>query len=354
MDFLVNYKNLYERKYPPEVFLSTVLLTGLIAYPLCRIFCKDGQKSLFYTLVLSFGFYSLFVLPSPHRFRIESAHEDVYLQYIQYKETSFDIANYLGPIMIYALRKIFTAFGDEYKDLAKDASGFFLQRVIPEYELRLYSPSAEIPDRKILITNHVHSPFLDAISFFPFCRKGVPMIVLQHDFNRLVTAVSGWGWGAYTIDKDDKTPEGRRKRTGRLARLLQIMRKEKNLTVVIYAQGKVPKSCSETRSPTRFYPGAFYLSLMSGYPIAPLVVDYNGRKLTSSYKRPVDLRRELAGRMIEEEEEDIERFRELNQKLIDEQAERFRRVFEDEYERIKEQEEFIRQTKRGDRCSRRS
>lgn len=341
----MGYKNLYERKYPPEIFLSTTLITGLVVYLLCRGFCGDGRKSLFYALAISLGFYGLLVIPHPHRFRIEGSNEGVYLQYTQTKETSFEAANYFGPIMVYALRKAFTAFGDKYKDLAKDASGFLLQRVVPEYELRLYSPSAEIPDCKILITNHVHSPFLDAISFFPFCRKGAPMIVLQHSFNRLVTAISGWGWGAYTINKDDKTPEGRMKRTADLTRLLQIMRGEKNLTVVIYVQGKVPKTCSETRSPSRFYPGAFYLSLMSGYPIAPLVTDYNGRKLTSSYKRPVDLRRELAGRFIEER--DIEKFRELNRRLIDEQADRFRRVFEDEYERIKKREEFIRQTKQG-------
>lgn len=348
MDFLVRYKNLYEREYPLELFLSSIGIISLIVYPLCRIFCGDNRKSIFYTLAIIFGFYSLFVIPSPHRFRIERTGEEVYLQYLREKDMSLGVLNFLGPILMYTLRKIFVAFGDENKDLVKDASGFFLQRIIPEYELRLYSPSAEIPDRKILITNHVHSPILDAISFFPFCRKGAPMMVLQHNFNQIVTLISGWCWGAYTIDKDDKTPEGKRKLVTDLSRLLEIMRGERNLTVVIYVQGKVPKSCSETRSPTRFYPGAFYLSLMSGYPIASLVADYNGRKLTSSYKQPVDLRRELAGKFVDEP--DMERFRELNQDLIEAQAERFRRVFIEEYERIKSQEEFVRQTKRGDRC----
>jgi 1-acyl-sn-glycerol-3-phosphate acyltransferase len=248
-------------------------------------------------------------------------------------------------MIIYGLRKILFPFADGTKDLAKDITGFALQRLVSQYELRLYSPSARIPDRKILITNHVTSPFLDAMSFFPLCRKGKPMLVLQHIFNKFISLVSSWGWGGYTIDKDDKTPEGKFRTLEKLSGLLEIMKRERDLTVVIYVQGKVPKTTSETRSPERFYPGAFYLSMMSGYPILPLVSDFNGVKFTSSCRQPVYLREELTGKFIDEP--DLGKFRETNRELIEEQAERFRQIFEDEYERIKDREQLIMQTKRG-------
>lgn len=345
MDFLKSYVDLYEKSYLGELLLSTLVTISLLTFPVCRLLGKPLPESLLLSLFAGLMYYSLFLLPHPHIFRIERTEKEVYLHYSQEDAGGNWALKLFGISFPYGIRKLLTFFGDSTKDITKDASGFLLQRMVRQYELRLYSPSARIPDRKILITNHVHKPLLDAISFFPFCRRGMPMIVLQHDFHWIVTVISNWCWGAFTIDKDDKTPEGKRRLLGDLSRLMDQMKRTENLTVVIYAQGKVPKSSSETRSPTKFYPGAFYLSLMTGYPIVPLVSDFDGVKFTSSCRQPVYLREELEGRFIDEP--DLERFREINKEVIDGQTERFRAIFRGEYERIKKREKWICETKRG-------
>lgn len=347
MDFLQEYKVFYKQLYPQRTFAATLTAVGTFLVPFFFLYTRNFRRSIVYSLISAILFYSLFILPPDAIYRIERGRREVYLQYTQPSRITSPPSwlSFGGSAILLCIQKLFTIFGDQTNDLTKDLACLALQQTIGNYEIRLYSPKVKIPSRKIIITNHVPKTFLDAVSFFPFCNKGAPMIVLQHNFNPIVTLISRWCWGGFTVDKEDKTPEGKKNMAERLGKLLQIMKNTQNLTVVIYAQGKVPKSQAELRNPGKFYPGAFYLSLMSGYPIVPLINDFDGIKLTTSYREPIYLQEECRERIVNSS--NIVSFRELNRDLIEEQAERVKRIFEEEYEKNKKRESLIRQTKRG-------
>jgi 1-acyl-sn-glycerol-3-phosphate acyltransferase len=185
---------------------------------------------------------------------------------------------------------------------------------------------------------------MDSLSVFSFVRKDDPIIFLQHNFNKVVTATSKWIWGAYTIDKDDKTYKGKAALEAQLQELVRIMEVTENLTLIVYAQGKVPKTVEETRNPSRFFPGAFYLAMMAGYPVVPLVNDYREGVLVNTCLEPIYLHREYSSRIRHYPL--VRRFRRANKPLIDEIGERFVRLFRDQYEVIERDERAAYKTKR--------
>lgn len=226
--------------------------------------------------------------------------------------------------------------GQGFEEIKRTACHVF-NTCADEVRIRLPSSDIAFPRKQILIVNHTDSPGRDAFSFFPFIPRTSKMIVVQHDFNPLVTFISRKLWGAWTINKDDKSPEGKTMLADEMEKILRVMREEKGeLTVVIYPSGKVPKSCSECRNPGRFYPGAFYLSLLTGYPITTIINDYSPDGIfTTIVKEPVDLVKEYSGKYTSSTT--VREFREENKKLLEDICERFRGMYVREYERLKEQ-----------------
>lgn len=194
---------------------------------------------------------------------------------------------------------------------------------------------AEYPRRQILLNNHTDSPYLDSMAFFPHIPPNSKLIVLQHNFNGLVTAISKILWGAWTIDKDDKTREGKGNMIKELQKLLEVMKTESDLTVVIYPQGRVPKTCQDCRNVGKFYPGAFYLALMSGYQVTPLVNDYSEDGVFRTFAKPsVDVQREYGERIRMYEDIEVFRTDDGNKLVIDELCNRFKKIYNDEYNYI--------------------
>lgn len=218
----------------------------------------------------------------------------------------------------------------------KKMSCHILNSCAEEVRLTVPKPDFQPPKKQIIIVNHTETPGRDAFSFFPFIRKTSKMIVLQHNFNQIVSILSRKLWGAWTIDKDDKSDKGKEKLLREMEKIKNVMLEENDeLTVVIFPAGKVPKTCWECRNPTKFYPGAFYLSLMTGYPITPLINDYSENGVFSTIvKEPVDLVSEYLGRFIDKPT--VKEFREdeTNKGLLEEICERFRNEYLDEYRKL--------------------
>lgn len=191
------------------------------------------------------------------------------------------------------------------------------------------------PRRQIILNNHTDSPYLDSMAFFPHIPPRSKLIVLQHNFNGLVTMISKVLWGAWTIDKDDKSTSGKGNMITELQKLLEVMKSETDLTVVIYPQGKVPKTTQECRDVKRFYPGAFYLALMSGYQVTPLVNDYSESGVFRTFAKPsVDVVGEYGS--LVNMYDDVQTFRNdaRNKLVIDEICNRFKKIYSEEYEYI--------------------
>lgn len=210
-----------------------------------------------------------------------------------------------------------------YADV-KRVSGAILNMSSPRVVLRVYQPEVPRVRRQIIITNHTHTPIRDAFSFFAFSPPDSELIVVQHNFHWFVTAVARRLYGAWTIDKDDKSKTGKRNMVTQLTSLLMHMRSKSDCSVVIYPAGRVPKTPDEEIGP--FYPGAFYLALMSGYLITPLVNRYTQEgEFSTTLHPPIDVLSEYRQRIIPEST--IEKFRISNVDILNEMCERFRKYF---------------------------
>jgi hypothetical protein len=205
-----------------------------------------------------------------------------------------------------------------------------------EYVLPSANFLGRIPRRQIILTNHTIGMFKDAFSMFPLIPEHSRLIVVQHDFNPIITLISPSGWGAWTINKDDKTTRGKNRLLRRLEELLKVMRLERDLTVVMFGTGKVPKTSSQSRNPERIYPGSVYLSLMSGYPITLFLNDVSPIDETyrAIVKEPMYLLKEYQGRVVNFPT--IQEFKDHpgNKEVIEEVCERLRKMSLEEYEGI--------------------
>lgn len=202
--------------------------------------------------------------------------------------------------------------------------------------IQLYSPHPRFPRRQILLNNHTHSPIKDSFSFFPFIPKDSKIIVVQQRFSEFTNYVANKCWGAYIIDKDDKTQTGRDRMNNQIQKLVDIMNRESDLTVVIYPQGRVPKSPEDCREPKTFYPGAFYISLLTGYWVTPMITDCsNNGTFTTIVKEPIDLLTEYRER-VDFSSRLVREFREIpgNRELLNEICERFKNLYKSEYDII--------------------
>jgi hypothetical protein len=208
--------------------------------------------------------------------------------------------------------------------------------------IRLFSPHPRFPRRQIIITNHTSSAIRDSFAFFPLIPMRSKIVVVQHNFNGFISYISKNFWGAWTIDKDDKTPSGKKRLNDELQKIVEYMKSEEDLTVVIYPQGRVPKSTEDCRTVSKMYPGAFYMSLMTRYPITTLINDYSRDGVFSMVvKEPVDIYQEYKSRM--NDLPDVGSFRSdvRNKELLDEICERFRNVYQEEYEFITKTETWM-------------
>lgn len=341
MDFLQDYVHHYRDVIPKSLSGRLFLAVGLFYLPLTWFLTRDVLKSLFVTMMI-YLFHCTFLDPPSREYDILRRGESVTLR-LHGKQLRFHFLFYILVYFIPGLVLKIVGGEDRPKYHAKLFSDVLLNSMCEQRRIKVYSPRLRIPRRKIIITNHVHRPILDSLSLFPFSGREDPILILQHNFNYVITILGEWIWGAYTIDKDDKTPTGKKTLEKRLQSLVDIMKRETNLTVVVYTQGKVPKTNEETRKPSHFYPGAFYLSLMTGYPVMPLVNDYNGRVLTNSCLEPVDL--------LTREKDNIRfsdsvgEFREWNKTLLEELAEEFLVKFREEYREIALDEMGVNETK---------
>jgi len=217
----------------------------------------------------------------------------------------------------------------------KNLGSHLMTECCSELRFRVYSPHPIFPRRQIVITNHTHSPVRDSFSFFPLIPPGSKILVVQHEFNKIVSMVSKRGWGAWTINKDDKTPEGKTKLNRQLQEMIDYMNREPDLTVVIYPQGRVPRTVEECRQTKTFYPGAFYMSLMTRYPVTTLINDYSQEGVFSlNVKKPVDVYEEYKHRIVDLPEVGAFRTHPQNKEVLDEICERFRNLYQAEYDWI--------------------
>lgn len=205
-----------------------------------------------------------------------------------------------------------------------------------EYRLPHKGFLGALPRRQIILTNHTPGPFRDAFSIFPLIPESSRLIILQHNFNSLVALVCRKAWGAWTIDKDDKTRTGKRRLHSELEKLLTVMKRETDLTVVVFGTGKVPKTVKECRHPERIYPGAVYLSLVSGYMVTPLINDISHPDdvFRAIVREPIDLQSEYRERLTPLPT--IGEFRDHpgNKTVIEEACGRLRDMYVEEYDRI--------------------
>jgi hypothetical protein len=222
----------------------------------------------------------------------------------------------------------------------KDLGNKTLMECSSRLLFRLYTPDPIFPRRQIIITNHTHTPLRDSFSFFSLIPPRSKLLVVQHNFNKIITLLSKKAWGAWTIDKDDKTPAGKQKLNRELQKIIDYMKRETDLTVVIYPQGRVPKSSSDCRVVRTMYPGAFYMSLMTQYPITPLINDFSEKGVfTLSVKPPLDLYGEYSSRVRHHSQVGVFRSDPDNKKVLDEICERFRSMYQEEYDRITKTEQ---------------
>lgn len=252
------------------------------------------------------------------------------------RETGFPKLLLPRYIMSVVYRIIFPS-EKTYEDVRR-VSGSILNMSSPEVVLRVYQPEIPRVRRQIIITNHTHTPIRDAICFFAFPPKTSEIILVQHNFHWVVTAVSKRLYGAWTIDKDDKSGTGKKNMVTQLTKLLMYMRSKRDLTVIVYPAGKVPKHPDEEVG--RFYPGAFYLALMSGYSITPLVNRYTKTGTFSSTLHPsVDVCSEYGQRVVPEKT--IEGFRTSNVNILNEICERFRSYFLPQGHQIEKPDQIV-------------
>jgi 1-acyl-sn-glycerol-3-phosphate acyltransferase len=217
----------------------------------------------------------------------------------------------------------------------KEVSSKVLRECSSRLVFNLYSPTPHFPRRQIIVTNHTHTPFRDSFSFFPLIPPRSKIVIVQHNFNKVIALVSKKAWGGWTIDKDDKTPAGKAKLNQELQKIVEYMKPETDLTVVIYPQGRVPKNPKDCRAVGTMYPGAFYMSLMTQYPITPLINDLSDQGVfTLSVKPPIDLYKEYHARIRESPHVGEFRSDPTNKKVLDEICERFRSIYQTEYDMI--------------------
>lgn len=231
--------------------------------------------------------------------------------------------------------RLLGTYNDPYYHEIKEIAGYVFHSCSPLVKIRLYSPLPTFPRKQILISNHTCSTIRDALSSFSFIPSTSKIVFVQHNFNKIVTLVAKKSWGAWTIDKDDKTPTGKYKLNRELQKIVDYMKTENDLTVVIYPQGRVPRTSSDCRNVSVFYPGAFYMSLMTGYFITPLVNDFSDSNVfTLCLKTPVDLCSEYRGQFINYS--DVGKFRDdpQNKELLNTICERFRNLYQAEYDWI--------------------
>lgn len=235
------------------------------------------------------------------------------------------------------IHRIIFPVNKSYEDV-KRVAGAILNMSSPEVVLRVYQPKPVFPRRQIIISNHIHTPIRDAFSFFPFIPKNSDFIIVQHNFHWFISSVARKLYGAWTIDKDDKSKVGKHNMVTQLTKLLMYMRSREDCTVVIYPAGKVPKSPDEEIG--QFYPGAFYLALMSGYFITPLVNRYTKQgTFSTSLHRPVDICSEYSQKIVHEKT--IEKFRISNGDILNEICERFRRYFLHEQDHVESLDKIV-------------
>jgi hypothetical protein len=316
MKFLEAYLKEYGDTYHKWEIERAGFLWFSIAFGISYLISKRVVLSLF----LGFVFVWLITQESP---RMSISKDGCTLRIVN-PTTDKGFPKMLLPryVMSVVYRLIFP--GEKTYDDVKRVSCSILNMSSPEVVLRVPSPILSRTRRQIIITNHVHTPIRDAFSFFAFIPPSSELIVVQHNFHWFVTMVSKRLYGAWTIDKDDKSASGKKNMVNGLTKLLMYMRTRNDCTVVMYPAGKVPKTADETIG--KFYPGAFYLALMSGYFITPLVNRYTKEGVFSSTLYPsVDVCSEYDSRI--EPKDKIEDFRISNSDVLNEMCDRFRNFF---------------------------
>lgn len=231
---------------------------------------------------------------------------------------------------------------DPYFKTSKKLSCTTINQCSHRLCMRMFSPHPRFPRRQIIITNHTSSAIRDSFAFFPLIPMTSKIVVVQHNFNGFISYISKNFWGAWTIDKDDKTPEGKKKLNNELQKIVEYMKTEDDLTVVIYPQGRVPKTTEDCRKVNKMYPGAFYMSLMTRYPITTLVNDYSrGGVFSMIVKEPVHLYDEYKSHVNNYNE--VESFRNdpTNKEVLDEICDRFKNIYQEEYDLITKTESWM-------------
>jgi len=233
------------------------------------------------------------------------------------------------------LKRMFGFNSDPRYPEVKRVSVDVFNRMSAHIKIKVFSPDVRFPRRQIIITNHTNSAARDSFAAWTLIPKDSKPLFIQHNFNSLVAGVSRKMWNGWTIDKDDKTPQGKKKLNDELQKIVDYMKRHQDLSVVIYPQGRVPKSTTDCRSVKKMYPGAFYLSLMTGYAITPLINDYSEDGVfTMIVKPPLDLLSEYGSRIVPHDDVGVFRSTPANKVVLDEICDRFITVYQSEYDLI--------------------
>ena len=353
------FQKVYPRRYVSEIGFRAVVIMTIFFGLLFFKFIPPGQfpKYMVYITLASCFIYGNFMhFPSNNTMTIKTSKSEKNFG----GKTTLVIKNHdlrgkkgvsYSLFANVAAQSIFMNFNpivDPHFKITKNFGCYYFNSCAEQVHLTLPNGGdllGRTPKRTIIITNHTITASRDAFAFFPLIPLDRKMIVIQHNFNGIVTSISRKTWGAWTVDKDDKSREGKAKLLDDMENILVYMRKNPELTVVIYPGGVVPKTVQDSRSIKKFYPGAFYLSLLSGYSIIPLINDYspNSNIFRTSVKEPVNLVEEYKGRFIKFDT--IKEFREneTNKNLLEEICERFRRVFNEETSSITKIEKEVKQ-----------
>lgn len=336
------FQNVYPRRYVSEIGFRAVVILTIFFILVFYKFIPPGQfprYALIITLASCLVYANLMHCPSDNTMTIEKTKNETTLVVKNHrlKGRKFVPMSLFANVAVQSIFMTFNPVFDPYYRITKNFGCYYFNSCAEEVQLRLPGNGdlqGKTPRRNIIITNHTISPSRDAFAFFPLIPTNRKMMVIQHNFNSIVTSVARKTWGAWTMDKDDKTPEGKAKLLSEMEKILKYIRNcPEDLTVVIFPGGVVPKTVQDSRSIKKFYPGAFYLSLLSGYWITPLINDYSPATNTfrTIVKEPVNLAEEYRGRFVGGFDT-VKDFREneTNKNLLEEICERFRRVFNEE------------------------
>lgn len=328
--FLNQYVKTYFEDYPristdEYGFKTFVVILVLLSF----LFKLLPRKYYLVVPLLAVVIYTLMKSSGPQSYRIVDGGKTLLIK------NSCDKPPLVDCVGVFAYRSLGVERDPSFKEI-KSLACDLLNRSYWNVSIRLYSPHPRFPKRQIILNNHTQYPVKDSFAFFPFINRDSKLLVVQHNYNGVVNHIASKSWGAYVVDKDDKTKEGKARMNDQLQRLVEIMNSENDLTVVIYPQGKIPKTNEECRNPKTFYPGAFYLSLLTGYCITPIINDCSPEGMfTTIVKEPVDLLTEYRGR-VDFSSRLVREFREHpeNRELLSEICERFKNLYKSEYDLI--------------------